>query len=478
MAGVDLAYGAAIWAGVVRVLVSSLLWYGIGGEEQRGPQADEPDHGQGGHRQRVGSVPGGQVGHQDGAGDGGAKRRAQVGDTARQPRDLPLLFLGEGRLHQVDRRGQHDAHAQADQQQPGHEGQDAVGGADQADQQADADDGGDKTGQDQALLRASAGESLGPQGGDQDADRRRGEDDAGLDGVVAANGLEVDRDDERGPQQHQPLDVLGDKTEVGGAVAEQPGGQQRFFPGPLQGANPEEEPEQQGGSQGQEDRHQQAVAAGLEDPEDHEQHAEGRKDRPDGVEGAGRIRRQGIHELAAEQDDRGDDQGLEQERGSPADRRGDEAPDQRAGGGADAAHPADPAERPGARPQIGEKKRGEDIDGRDQQGRADAFQDRVAEDEDAEAGGNCAQQSADAVDGEAHGEAALTAPGVRQLAARDHQGRHDQQEQRDRGLHPLDGGVQVGADVVDHHVHVGTGEAADELGKSEGNQQPPRGDGR
>jgi hypothetical protein len=46
MAGVDLAHGAAIWAGLVRVPVSSLLWYGIGGEEQRGPQADEPDHGQ------------------------------------------------------------------------------------------------------------------------------------------------------------------------------------------------------------------------------------------------------------------------------------------------------------------------------------------------------------------------------------------------------------------------------------------------
>jgi hypothetical protein len=73
-AGVDQAPGAAIWAGLVRVPVSSLLWHGIGGEEQRGPQADEPDHGQGGHRQPIGSGPGGQVGHQDGAGDGGAQR--------------------------------------------------------------------------------------------------------------------------------------------------------------------------------------------------------------------------------------------------------------------------------------------------------------------------------------------------------------------------------------------------------------------
>ena len=28
-----------------------------------------------------------------------------------------MLFLGEGGLHEVDRRGQHDAHAQADQDQ-------------------------------------------------------------------------------------------------------------------------------------------------------------------------------------------------------------------------------------------------------------------------------------------------------------------------------------------------------------------------
>src|SRR5215216_3071452 len=41
-AGVDVAHGAAIWAGLVRAPVSSLLWYGIGGEEQCGHQADEP----------------------------------------------------------------------------------------------------------------------------------------------------------------------------------------------------------------------------------------------------------------------------------------------------------------------------------------------------------------------------------------------------------------------------------------------------
>ena len=51
--------------------------------------------------------------------------------------------------------------------------------------------------------------------------RRRGEDDAGLDRVVAANLLQEDGDDERDAHEQQPLDVLGDQPEVGGAVPEQ-----------------------------------------------------------------------------------------------------------------------------------------------------------------------------------------------------------------------------------------------------------------
>ena len=39
------------------------------------------------------------------------------------------------------------AQAQADHQQPGHEGQDGIGGNDHADQQADPDNGGDEAGQ-------------------------------------------------------------------------------------------------------------------------------------------------------------------------------------------------------------------------------------------------------------------------------------------------------------------------------------------
>jgi hypothetical protein len=61
-------------------------------------------------------------------------------------------------------------------------------------------------------------------------------------------------------------------------------------------------------------------------------------------------------------------------------------------------------------------------------------------------------------------------PAARQPAPGNHQRRHHQQEQGDRHLHSLDGGVQVLADVVDHHVHVRAGEAADELRQGEGHE--------
>jgi len=61
---------------------------------------------------------------------------------------------------------------------------------------------------------------------------------------------------------------------------------------------------------------------------------------------------------------------------------------------------------------------------------------------------------------------------VGQLAARDHQCRHHQQEQGYTDLDSLDCGVQVVADVIDHDVHVRAREAADELSQGERHQHP------
>ena len=286
--------------------------------------------------------------------------------------------------------------------------------------------------------------------------------------------LQEDGHDERHAHEQKPLHVLRDEGEIGRAVPEQPGRQQRLLPRSLPSADVEVEPDQERDSEHEEHGEERVVGPGLEDPEDHEEHADRREDRPDRVEGSRRVGRERIDETTAEQDDRRDDRGLEDERRPPADPRRDHTSDQRPCRGADTPQPADRAEGPGTRGEIAEPQRREDVDGRDQQRRTDALEHRVPEDQHAEARGDRAQQGADPVQRQAPDEAPLAAPAVGQLAARDHQDRHDQQEQGDRGLHALDGRVQVIADVGDHHVHVRARETADELGKRERKDQPPR----
>ena len=58
--------------------------------------------------------------------------------------------------------------------------------------------------------------------------------------------------------------------------------------------------------------------------------------------------------------------------------------------------------------------------------------------------------------------------------ARNHQRRHHQQEHSDRDLHALHSRVQVRTDVVDHHVHVRPGEAADELSQGQREENAPQ----
>jgi hypothetical protein len=96
-----------------------------------------------------------------------------------------------------------------------------------------------------------------------------------------------------------------------------------------------------------------------------------------------------------------------------------------------------------------------------------ALEDRVADDEQAQAGGHRAEYGAHAVHREADQKAALAAVTVRQFAAGDHQRGHHQQEGGDGELDAVHRGVQVPAHVVDHHVHVRARETADELRQRE-----------
>ena len=127
---------------------------------------------------------------------------------------------------------------------------------------------------------------------------------------------------------------------------------------------------------------------------------------------------------------------------------------------------------------AGEQQRREDVDRRDQQRGADTFEDRVADDEHTQTRSDRAEHRADAVHDQTEPEQPHPAVTLGQLPAGDHQRRHHQQEDRDRDLDTLDGGVQVLADVVDHHVHVRTGETADELRQRERNEHSAQRRGR
>ena len=116
---------------------------------------------------------------------------------------------------------------------PGTNAPDAVRARDEAEQEHDPGQGDDEAGDDQRPLRVPLGQPLGGEGRGEDAERRGGEDDAGLDRAVAAHLLQEDGDDERRPHQHQPLDVLRDEREVARPVLEEPGREQRLLPGAL-----------------------------------------------------------------------------------------------------------------------------------------------------------------------------------------------------------------------------------------------------
>src|SRR4029453_6700750 len=230
--------------------------------------------------------------------------------------------------------------------------------------------GDQEAGQDEGPLGTPPGEALGPQRRGQQPGGGGGEDHPGLDGVIAPHDLQVGRAHERGAHEQQPLGVLGDQAKVGGPVAEQPRRQQRLLAGALLGPYPSEEPGQDQGARNDQGEHQPAVVVGGQDPHDDQDQADGRQDGPAGVEGTGGIGRERSMDPPGQPDDHRDDQGLEDEGGPPADRGGQPATDQRPRGPADAAGRADLPEGAGPGGQVGDQQGGEDVDGRDQQGRA------------------------------------------------------------------------------------------------------------
>ena len=110
------------------------------------------------------------------------------------------------------------------------------------------------------------------------------------------------------------------------------------------GAYVDEEQAEDQGSDCQQGGHEHEVVVSREDAHDDEDQTGGRQDRPERVEGAGRVGRDGIDDRATQVDDHRDDQGLEDERRPPTDRRRDETADQRSRRGANTSHPRDDPE--------------------------------------------------------------------------------------------------------------------------------------
>ena len=188
---------------------------------------------------------------------------------------------------------------------------------------------------------------------------------------------------------------------------------------------------------------------------------------PATVEAVARPAGSRIHEPAAEEQNDDHDQRLDAEGHTPARQARDQTPDQWPGCRADARGRADRAEDARSSDRAGDEHRGEDVDGRDEQRRPDALADRIAEHEHARSARRGGDQGAGPVDKQADRETPLSPDDIRELAARDHQGRHREREQRDRGLDHLDARPEVGGDLRDRDVRARPREAAQELGQDQ-----------
>src|SRR6185437_6431135 len=102
--------GCSDWLGLLPGLVP-------GDQQGREPTDDRKatdDH------ERVEVLPAAGYGAGDqGAGDRHTQRGAEVGDTARYAGDIALDTFRPGRLHEIDRRGEHDPDPDAHQEQAG-----------------------------------------------------------------------------------------------------------------------------------------------------------------------------------------------------------------------------------------------------------------------------------------------------------------------------------------------------------------------
>ena len=159
-----------------------------------------------------------------------------------------------------------------------------------------------------------------------------------------------------------------------------------------------------------------------------------------------------LGDAATEVDDAGADEHLAGEDPSPGGVGGGEPADQRPDGDRDSGGRSHQAVR--ARPALGREVAGDQCDdrGHDQR-RPDPLQERPPEEQDREVRRQCGRQRPGAVDHQPQHERTLATDDRADLAAGDHQHRHDQRVQDDGGLDPGDGRPEIVGHGGDRDVH-------------------------
>ncbi len=188
--------------------------------------------------------------------------------------------------------------------------------------------------------------------------------------------------------------------------------------------------------------------------------ADDRQRGPDQVDPA-RLRRH-VVDLAQHGQDGQHDDDLAEEDVPPGRVGGDGAADQRAGRDRHRARGRDQSVGGGA--FVGrEVGRDQSHDGRHDQRRADALQERPADQQLGEVLRDAGGERPGRVDHQADAHRLAAPHDGAELAAGDHQRGHHQRVQRDRGLDAGDRGAQVGRDRGHGHVHHGTVQGHQEL---------------
>ena len=299
--------------------------------------------------------------------------------------------------------------------------------------------------------------------------------------------MEVEGKDEEGTGDDEVEDHLGCEPGSKGADSEQIGTHQgrpaagRCTSLPLKERPGKKQADDDHGDRGREandgerwvDRLDEAPGTGRDEGQHDGAHGDGRQGDTRNVESAGLRRRRQVLDLAAERKNQRDDHdGFRPEHPAPTEVRGCPATNEGSGGGSCTRNAAEESVGDGS-VAAGVVDGCESSNRRDDHRGADAFDDRPADEQHAEAAGQRCHQGADRVHDRTDNEGASPANASAKTRTGKDQGRHRQGERGDGQLHRTDGGVQISDDHHDGDVHHGAIDNHDEICQPEHHDRQP-----